>query len=124
MASVSRRGQEIDEKAVARFRRYYYHLVRLLFAGVDCTDALRYSQSLALDYKAMNSPSEPADKKKKDAKGKSKADGKVESLLHKIKWRRVVLDEGHVIKNRTTLMSLACAALIAESVLFSWTLAR
>lgn len=77
---------------------------------------------MALDYKLMTTRPPPAEKKLKNANGSasSKSD-KFESLLHKIKWRRVVLDEGHVIKNRATLMSLACAALIAESVLPSHT---
>lgn len=60
----------------------------------------------------------PAKKTKTTPKAgkETKPKEKMESLLHKIKWRRVVLDEGHVIKNRSTLMSLACAALIAEYV--------
>ena len=38
----------------------------------------------------------------------------VDGLLHSIKWRRIVLDEGHVIKNPKAKMSLACADLKAE----------
>lgn len=44
----------------------------------------------------------------------------VEGTLHAIKWRRVVLDEGHVIKNAKAKMSIACADLKAESVLLSF----
>jgi len=48
---------------------------------------------------------------------KSKLNKPKEGTLQSIKWRRVVLDEGHVIKNPKAKMSLACAALKAESVL-------
>lgn len=45
---------------------------------------------------------------------KSKPNKTKEGTLQAIKWRRVVLDEGHVIKNPKAKMSLACAALKAE----------
>ncbi|GAA5921661.1 hypothetical protein JCM3775_001751 [Rhodotorula graminis] len=37
-----------------------------------------------------------------------------ESTLHAIKWRRVVLDEGHLIKNPKAKMTRACTQLKAE----------
>ncbi|GAA5820659.1 hypothetical protein JCM11251_003100 [Rhodosporidiobolus azoricus] len=37
-----------------------------------------------------------------------------DTALHAIKWRRVVLDEGHLIKNPKAKMSRACADLKAE----------
>ncbi|GAA5865684.1 hypothetical protein JCM8547_002749 [Rhodosporidiobolus lusitaniae] len=45
---------------------------------------------------------DPSEAKKKD------------TTLHAIKWRRVVLDEGHLIKNPKAKMSRACAELKAE----------
>ncbi|GAA6017503.1 hypothetical protein JCM8202_005709 [Rhodotorula sphaerocarpa] len=39
---------------------------------------------------------------------------KKDSVLHAIKWRRVVLDEGHLVKNPKSKMSRACADLKAE----------
>lgn len=39
---------------------------------------------------------------------------KKDSVLHSIKWRRVVLDEGHLVKNPKAKMSRACADLKAE----------
>ena len=45
---------------------------------------------------------------------KSKSNKPKEGTLQSIKWRRVVQDEGHVIKNPRAKMSLACAALKAE----------
>lgn len=41
----------------------------------------------------------------------------IDGNLFDIKWRRVVLDEGHVIKNPKAQMTMACNALVAESVL-------
>ena len=63
-----------------------------------------FSQTIALEW--VNKNEEPANKKSKSSKE--------ESFLHKIKWRRIVLDEGHVIKNPKAKMSMACTALIAE----------
>lgn len=51
---------------------------------------------------------EPAPKKAKKERSLS--------TLHGIKWRRVVLDEGHTIKNPNAKMSIACVNLIAEWV--------
>ncbi|GAA5887951.1 hypothetical protein JCM6882_000812 [Rhodosporidiobolus microsporus] len=51
--------------------------------------------------------SRPDPKKQKKAAAKDTA-------LHAIKWRRVVLDEGHLIKNPKAKMSRACADLKAE----------
>lgn len=45
---------------------------------------------------------------------KPKSNKPIDGLLHAIKWRRVVLDEGHVIKNPKAKMSMACADLKAE----------
>jgi len=39
-----------------------------------------------------------------------------DGTLHAIKWRRIVLDEGHLIKNPKAKMSRAAAELTAESV--------
>ncbi|GAA5833205.1 hypothetical protein JCM9279_001454 [Rhodotorula babjevae] len=51
------------------------------------------------------SSAEPAAKKQKT---------QAESSLHSIKWRRVVLDEGHLIKNPKAKMTRACTQLKAE----------
>jgi SWI/SNF-related matrix-associated actin-dependent regulator of chromatin subfamily A3 len=37
-----------------------------------------------------------------------------DGTLHAIKWRRIVLDEGHLIKNPKAKMSRAAAELTAE----------
>ncbi|KAH8842087.1 hypothetical protein MCOR27_010854 [Pyricularia oryzae] len=49
----------------------------------------------------------------KQEKGVSKKDGiyKEKSLLHSIDFHRVILDEAHYIKSRTTMTSKACLAL-------------
>ncbi|GAA5894625.1 hypothetical protein JCM5296_002912 [Sporobolomyces johnsonii] len=48
------------------------------------------------------------------AKKQKKKDAVKDGTLHAIKWRRVVLDEGHLIKNPKAKMSRACADLKAE----------
>jgi hypothetical protein len=52
----------------------------------------------------------PLSKKPKKAAAAEKKD----TTLHSIKWRRVVLDEGHLIKNPKAKMSRACADLKVE----------
>ncbi|GAA5999891.1 hypothetical protein JCM10207_005958 [Rhodosporidiobolus poonsookiae] len=47
-------------------------------------------------------------------KAKKADDVQRDKVLHTIRWRRVVLDEGHVIKNPKAKMSKACAELKAE----------
>lgn len=56
----------------------------------------------------MGEDGEPARKKQKRSKN---------ATLHAIKWRRVVLDEGHLIKNPKAKMTRACLELKAECVL-------
>ncbi|GJN90882.1 hypothetical protein Rhopal_003896-T1 [Rhodotorula paludigena] len=53
----------------------------------------------------MGEDGEPARKKQKRSKN---------ATLHAIKWRRVVLDEGHLIKNPKAKMTRACLELKAE----------
>lgn len=55
----------------------------------------------------IKEPDKPTLKKAKPSKP-------LEGMLHTVKWRRVVLDEGHVIKNPKAKMSIACADLKAE----------
>ncbi|KAM0752884.1 hypothetical protein T439DRAFT_323492 [Meredithblackwellia eburnea MCA 4105] len=66
-------------------------------------------QTVALEHYASDAreSDEPSLKKKK-------LDKPAEGTLHTIKWRRVVLDEGHVIKNPKAKMSKACTELKAE----------
>ncbi|KAK4701080.1 hypothetical protein P7C70_g5154, partial [Phenoliferia sp. Uapishka_3] len=65
-------------------------------------------QTLALEHLAEVKEVE------KHSLKKAKLAKPVEGTLHAIKWRRVVLDEGHVIKNPKAKMSVACADLKAE----------
>ena len=44
----------------------------------------------------------------------SKTDYKKMSALHQVNWLRVVLDEGHCIRNITSNQSKACIALNSE----------
>ncbi|GAA6041170.1 hypothetical protein JCM8097_004150 [Rhodosporidiobolus ruineniae] len=61
------------------------------------------------DSKYAVSSLEPAKKK-----ARKTAEGGKDMTLHGIKWRRVVLDEGHLIKNPKAKMSRACMELKAE----------
>ncbi|EXJ96252.1 adenosinetriphosphatase [Capronia coronata CBS 617.96] len=58
---------------------------------------------------------------RKENKGWNRNDGivKEESLLHAIKYHRIILDEAHSIKQRTTSVSKACFALKAD---YKWCL--
>lgn len=58
---------------------------------------------------------------RKENKGWNRNDGiiKEESILHAIKYHRIILDEAHSIKQRTTSVSKACFALKAD---YKWCL--
>ena len=58
---------------------------------------------------------------RKESKGWNRGDGivKEDSVLHAIKYHRLILDEAHSIKQRTTSVAKACFALKAE---YKWCL--
>ena len=58
---------------------------------------------------------------RKESKGWNRQDGivKEDSILHSIKYHRVILDEAHSIKSRTTSVAKACFALKAD---YKWCL--
>ncbi|CAK7267090.1 DNA repair protein rad16 [Sporothrix epigloea] len=58
---------------------------------------------------------------RKQERGFSRTDGvyKEESLIHRIRFHRVILDEAHCIKTRSTMTAKACFALKAD---FRWCL--
>ncbi len=58
---------------------------------------------------------------RKESKGWNRSDGivKEDSILHSIKYHRLILDEAHSIKSRTTSVAKACFALKAD---YKWCL--
>ncbi|KNC99573.1 uncharacterized protein SPPG_04962 [Spizellomyces punctatus DAOM BR117] len=64
-------------------------------------------QTLAMEFN--EDYSETTKGKTKPKKGPSE-----NGLLYSIKWRRVILDEGHIIRNRRAKISNACYALTSE----------
>jgi len=92
--------------------------------GIDPRDAILRSQTIATELDGGSNSRKgsraPEDRKLGDYEQdadeppakKQKKQG--ESTLHSIKWRRVVLDEGHLIKNPKAKMTRACTQLKAE----------
>lgn len=75
-----------------------------------CDIVITTYQTLANEY-VVDKDGELVRKKSK----KPKKDQKLENgTLYKVKWRRVVLDEGHIIRNRKTQAFKAAKALYAE----------
>jgi SWI/SNF-related matrix-associated actin-dependent regulator of chromatin subfamily A3 len=50
----------------------------------------------------------------KDSSGPSKKKKKVDRSLFEVKWKRIVLDEAHTVRNPKTKMAKAAFALTAE----------
>lgn len=75
-------------------------------------DSQRSSRASSVKNEVENAEEDDEDALHPAKKQKVKKD----SVLHSIKWRRVVLDEGHMVKNPKAKMSRACAELKAESV--------
>ncbi|KAF8588628.1 hypothetical protein K439DRAFT_1651796 [Ramaria rubella] len=66
-------------------------------------------QIVTQDYTASNSVATKA-----DADGNAKKRKKSTSGLFDVKWKRIILDEGHTVRNPKTKMSIAVRGLIAE----------
>lgn len=113
MAPLPRRWQAIDQEAASQVRRCHRYLVSLAGPSRRSSRAKHTidSQTVAaeLDDPNRRSLSQETEPDKKKAKVDKKDD-----TLHQVKWRRIVLDEGHVIKNPKAKMSMAVATLKAE----------
>lgn len=76
----------------------------------NCDVVITTYQTLANEY-IVDKDGELVRKKAK----KPKKDQKLENgTLYKVKWRRIVLDEGHIIRNRKTQAFKAAKAIYAE----------
>ncbi|GAA5863228.1 hypothetical protein JCM3774_000820 [Rhodotorula dairenensis] len=81
-----------------------------LAGSLQDTDSQRSSRASSVKNDLGNAEEDDEDALHPAKKQKVKRD----SVLHAIKWRRVVLDEGHLVKNPKAKMSRACAELKAE----------
>lgn len=134
VALLPRRGSRAEQEATQGVRRRHRYLVRCLSPSLPrpvltrstCSQTLaggiederkgkkgssKISDPNAEEEELSDSPFSNAGLSKKAKK--TPADKK-DSTLHAVKWRRVVLDEGHLIKNPKAKMSRACADLKAE----------
>ncbi|KAM0791191.1 hypothetical protein ACM66B_005674 [Microbotryomycetes sp. NB124-2] len=76
---------------------------------------LRQFDVVITTYQAVASEISGSARGSRAASGESEAKKvKRDDTLHHISWRRVVLDEGHIIKNRTSQMYQGCISLKAE----------
>lgn len=81
-----------------------------LAGSLQDTESQRSSRASSVKNDPDNAEEDDEDALHPAKKQKVKRD----SVLHAIKWRRVVLDEGHLVKNPKAKMSRACAELKAE----------
>ncbi|TNY23571.1 SNF2 family N-terminal domain-containing protein [Rhodotorula diobovata] len=82
----------------------YQTIATELDGGSNSRKGSRAPEDRKLGDYEQDADEPPAKKQKKQG----------ESTLHSIKWRRVVLDEGHLIKNPKAKMTRACTQLKAE----------
>lgn len=113
MAPLPRRRQAVDQETASQVRRRHRYLVSLTgaFRRSFRADYHLNSQTVAAELDDPNRRS--SSKETEPDKKKAKVDKK-DDTLHQVKWRRIVLDEGHVIKNPKAKMSMAVATLKAE----------
>ncbi|GAA5967788.1 hypothetical protein JCM11641_005766 [Rhodosporidiobolus odoratus] len=107
-------GKDISKKDLKKFDvviTTYQALTDTLEAaqGFETTDSSSSSKKKKASSKQADEDNEVPLAQHGEKKVKPKKD-----LLRQISWRRIVLDEGHLIKNPKAKMSRACAELIAE----------
>jgi DNA repair protein RAD16 len=101
--------QEINDYTDGTLRTFVYHGTNSQTKGISVKDLMKYDVIL-MSYNSLESMF------RKQEKGFKRKNGlhKEKSVIHQIHFHRVILDEAHNIKQRTTGCAKACFALKAD----------
>ncbi|TKA56849.1 hypothetical protein B0A53_01250 [Rhodotorula sp. CCFEE 5036] len=102
-------GRDLSKRELRKFD-VIISTYQTLAGSLNDGDSQRSSRASSVKNEVENAEEDDEDALHPAKKQKVKKD----SVLHSIKWRRVVLDEGHMVKNPKAKMSRACAELKAE----------
>lgn len=101
----------VGPSSVCNYHVYHGKEVKVKLKLLKSCDIIITSYTTLANEYVVDDEGNPISKKSK----KLKADEKLENgKLFKIPWRRIVLDEGHIIRNRKTRAYKACEALVGE----------
>uniref|UniRef100_A0A0R3RW97 Transcription termination factor 2 n=1 Tax=Elaeophora elaphi TaxID=1147741 RepID=A0A0R3RW97_9BILA len=102
--------REISAESLAR-----YDVVVTTY-GIVSTELSEKFTAVGIDKIRSSSDASSSDEERNDkGKVKRKVSKKSGSVLTKIAWERIILDEAHQIKNRTSLISKACCKIPAAA---------
>lgn len=101
--------QEINDYTDGTLRTFVFHGTNAQTKGISVKDLMKYDVIL-MSYNSLESMY------RKQEKGFKRKNGlyKEKSVIHQIQFHRVILDEAHNIKQRTTGCAKACFALKAD----------
>ncbi|GAA5983297.1 hypothetical protein JCM10908_000229 [Rhodotorula pacifica] len=102
-------GRDVSKRELRKYD-VVISTYQTLAGSLHDADSQRSSRASSIKNELENAEEDDEDALHPAKKQKIKKD----SVLHSIKWRRVVLDEGHLVKNPKAKMSRACAELKAE----------
>uniref|UniRef100_A0A8R1XSM2 Transcription termination factor 2 n=1 Tax=Onchocerca volvulus TaxID=6282 RepID=A0A8R1XSM2_ONCVO len=102
--------RDISAKCLAR-----YDVVITTYGIVSSELTEKFTAANVEDERKSNDTSDSVDGKNGKEKAKRKVSKKSGSALTKIAWERIILDEAHQIKNRTSLVSKACCKIPAAT---------
>lgn len=101
--------QEIADYTDGTLKTFVYHGTNIKTKGLSLKDLMKYNVIL-MSYNSLESMYRKQEKGFKRKNGMHKED----SVIHQIHFHRVILDEAHNIKQRTTGSAKACFALKAD----------
>lgn len=101
--------QEIKSYTDGTLKTFVYHGTNQKTKGITVKDLKRYDV-IMMSYNSLESMYRKQEKGFKRKNGIHKED----SVIHAIKFHRVILDEAHCIKTRSTMTAKACFALKTE----------
>lgn len=101
--------QEIMSYTDGTLKTFVYHGTNQKTKGITVKDLKRYDV-IMMSYNSLESMYRKQEKGFKRKNGIHKED----SVIHAIKFHRVILDEAHCIKTRSTMTAKACFALKTE----------